>query len=352
MLLVCSCKQPRQLANNDLTNYLNQLSNKDLSGVVLVAQNDSILFEEAFGKASIEHNVDNSVHHRFNIASITKMFTAVATLKLYQEGKLDLHATVGTYLPDFPNATVRDSVTAHQLLTHSSGLNNFYVGPFESLDKRAFNKVADFVPLFAKEQLLSSPGEQYNYSASGFVVLGLLIEAISGQDYYSFLEQNIFKPSQMQNTFAPHPETIVSNIASGYTTHWGELDNPIKNDFMLSKASPGGFYYASAQDLLAFSKALRHHQLLKKETYDLMMTPKIKGYNTEMGYGVDIDNRYSQTISGHSGGWYGIRTELMDFKDKGYTVVVLSNFDDDGTTGASKVIDSLKTIIAGPRSNP
>lgn len=101
------------------------------------------------------------------------------------------------------------------------------------------------------------------------------------------------------------------------------------------------------EDLFKFSKALRNHKLLTKETTDLMLEPKVKGYNTHLGYGIDIDNRYNQTIIGHSGGWYGIHCELMDFMNDHYTVVILSNIDDGGKTGASKVADFFKNLLAG-----
>ncbi|MGB5553239.1 MAG: serine hydrolase, partial [Flavobacteriaceae bacterium] len=109
---------------------------------------------------------------------------------------------------------------------------------------------------------------------------------------------------------------------------------------------PAGFHYSTIEDLFKFSKALRNYKLLKKETTELMFKPKVKGYNTNLGYGIDIDLRYNQTIQGHSGGWYGVHNELMDFMTDNYTVILLSNIDDNGKTGASMVADFFKELIA------
>jgi CubicO group peptidase (beta-lactamase class C family) len=209
-----------------------------------------------------------------------------------------------------------------------------------------YKKTSDFVKLFVNDTLLSKPGTQYNYSASGFVILGLIIEKLSGKNYCDYLRDNIFKPAKMINTTELEIDSIVSNKASGYTSMFGENKSLKKNDYYLTKASPGGFYYSTVSDLFNFSKALRNYKLLKKETTELMFKPKVKGYNTHLGYGIDIDQRYNQTIIGHSGGWYGIHCELMDFMNDHYTVIILSNIDDGGKKGASKIADFLKVLIA------
>ncbi|WP_245574867.1 serine hydrolase domain-containing protein [Aequorivita capsosiphonis] len=316
----------------------------------MVAQNDKIIEERAYGLASVEFNVKNKIDTKFNIASITKMFTAVATLQLYEQGKLKLNTPIGEYLPDYPNQLVRDSVTIHQLLTHTSGLNNFYVSDLDSINPSNYEKVTDFVPLFVNDTLLSKPGTKYDYSASGFVVLGLIIEKISGENYYDYLKDYIFKPAGMAHTKALKVDSIVKNKASGYTSMFGESKVLKKNDYYLTKASPAGFHYSTLNDLFNFSKALRHYKLLRKETTELMFAPKVKGYNTHLGYGIDVDQRYNQTILGHSGGWYGIHTELMDFMDDHYSVVILSNIDEGGQTGATKVADFFKELIADKKS--
>jgi len=331
---------------SEIASFLDSLDQDDFAGTILVAHKDKIIEKRAYGLSSIEYNVKNNLETKFNIASITKMFTAVATLQLYEQGKLKLNTPIGEYLPDYPNKLVRDSVTIHQLLTHTSGLNNFYVSDTDKLKNSGYKNISDFVPLFANDTLLSKPGTKYDYSGSGFVVLGLIVEKVSGENYYDYLKDNIFKPAGMPNTTELEVDSIVKNKASGYTSMFGESKVLKKNDYYLTKASPAGFHYSTLSDLFNFSKALRHYKLLKKETTELMFKPKVKGYNTHLGYGIDIDQRYNQTILGHSGGWYGIHCELMDFMNDHYTVIILSNIDDGGKTGASKVADFFMELIA------
>lgn len=332
--------------SGEIKSFLDNLSINDFSGTILVAQNDSIIETRSYGLANIEYNVKNRINTRFNIASITKMFTAVATLQLYEQGKIDLNVPIGKYLPHYQNKMVRDSVTIHQLLTHTSGLNNFYVSDLDKMVNMKYKEISDFVPLFVNDSLLSKPGEQYNYSGTGFVLLGLIIEKVSGKSYYDYIKDNVLMPANMTSTSAIEIDSIVKNKANGYTSQFGKSKVLKKNDYYLTKASPAGFYYSTAEDLFNFSKALRTYKLLNKETTKLMFKPKVKGYNTHLGYGIDIDQRYNQTILGHSGGWYGIHTELMDFMDDNFTVVILSNIDDGGKEGASKVADFFKTLLA------
>lgn len=347
LLLLIGISVFSQSKDSEIKSFLDNLKPSNFSGVILVAHNDKIIEKKAYGLASIEYGIENKLDTKFNIASITKMITAVAILQLYETEKVGLNVPVGEYLPNYPNKLVKDSVTIHQLLTHTSGNNNFYVGKYLQSDKMKYNTISDFVPLFAYDTLLSKPGTKYDYSASGFVILGLIIEKVSGQNYYEYVKENIFRPAGMINTTELQIDSVVQNKASGYTTFLGESDIPKRNDYYLSKASPAGFHYSTVEDLFNFSKALRNGKLLKKETAELMFKPKVKGYNTNIGYGIDIDLRYNQTIQGHSGGWYGVRGELMDFVKDNYTVVILSNIDDDGKSGTSMVSDFFKELIAG-----
>ncbi len=335
-----------QSTNSLIKNYLDSINASEFSGAVLIAQNDRIIEKRAYGLSSIEYDVKNKIDTKFNIASITKMFTAVAALQLYEQGKIALKTPIGEYLPEYPNETVRNNVTVHQLLTHTSGLNNFYVSDLDKIRHLEYEEISDFVPLFVNDTLLSKPGTKYDYSGTGFVVLGLIIEKVSGENYYDYIRKHILEPSEMMSTSEIAVDSVVKNKASGYTSQFGQNEFLKKNEYYLTKASPAGFYYSTIEDLFKFSKALRSYKLLNEETTGLMLEPKVKGYNTHLGYGIDIDNRYNQTIIGHSGGWYGIHAEVMDFTEDNYTVVILSNIDDGGKTGASKVADFFKNLIA------
>lgn len=343
--------QSQNEKNSEINSYLNNLNQNDFSGTVLVAHNNTIIEKRAYGQASIEFNVKNKIDTKFNIASITKMFTAVATLQLYEQGKLKLNIPIGEYLPDYPNKLVRDSVTVHHLLTHTAGTDHLYRDHYLETDKIRYKKIRDYLPLISNDTLRFSPGSQYFYNDSGFLILGLIIEKVSGQDYYKYLSDHILKPSKMDNTFPIAPDSIVKNKAVGYTSLWGEQNTLKRNDNYISKASPAAGYFSTIEDLYNFSITLRSYKLLKKETTQLMFEPKVKGFNTHLGYGIDLDQRYNQTVLGQSGGWYGIRCEFMDFMADQFTIVVLSNIDSDEKSGASKVIDDLKELIAGKKNN-
>lgn len=333
--------------NKHIKTYLNGLS--DFSGTVLVAHKDQIIEQRAYGLSSVEHNVENNINTKFNLASISKLITATGILQLVEQNKLNLNDKVGMHLPDYPNATVRDSVTIHHLLSHTSGIPPFYNDIFLNSDKLQYNTVSNFLPLFQEDTLSFNPGKKYQYSGSNFVLLGRIIEEVSSMNYYDYIDSLIFKKVGMTNSLAIPTDSIVTNKANGYTCLWGDQKYFSRNDYYISKASPAGFHYSTANDLYLFSKAFRSGKLINTNSLKLMTSPKTRGYNTHIGYGIDIDNRYEEQIIGHSGGWFGIRTELMDFITSEYTIIVLSNKDDDGRSGASKVIDDIKKIIAGEK---
>lgn len=338
----------------EIFNYVEDLSYPEFSGTILIAEKDSVLFEKAYGFASLEYDVENNLNTLFNIASITKTMTAVATLQLVDKGLLDLDVPIGQYLPKYPNQTVRDSVTAYQLLTHTAGLNNFLVGDFMEMGKLNLKVPKDYLPLFAEEPLLFSPGSKYRYSAAGYVVLGLLIEKLSGESYNQYMDRHVFERAGMKRTIAIPIDSIVKNKASGYTSYFGESDRLSKNDFHFGLANPAGFYYSTANDLYNFFCALKTYRLISENLTKKMMSPLVKGYNTNYGFGVSVDERWDQTIVGQTGGWYGVQCELMYFDKDRIMVVILSNIDTAEGKGMNKISNYIKHVIANktiPKSN-
>ena len=339
--------EKKLVKNNPIANYLNELS--DFSGSILVAHKDSVIERRAYGLANIEYGVKNEIDTRYNLASINKFMTSIGVMQLVEDGKILLNATVGTYLPNYKNQIVRDSVTIHHLLTHTSGIPPFYGKKYMDSDKLQYRKVDDYIALFEHEALQFSPGERYKYSGSGFVVLGKIIEVVTGMTYYEYMKNNVFEKAGMRNTLAMPVDSLIESKANGYTSLWGNQSYYSRNDYHISKASPSSSHYSTVYDVYLFSKAIRNGTLINQESKELLYTPKKRGYNTFVSYGMDIDQRYDEQITGHSGGWFGVRTELMDFSTSKHTVVVLSNKDDDGNSGASKVIEDIKEIIAGVR---
>jgi D-alanyl-D-alanine carboxypeptidase len=298
-----------------------------LSGVVLVAKEGKPILEKAYGFSNLGDRIANQVDTKFNMASMGKMFTAVAVLQLVEAGKISLDDTVGKYLPNYPGKAVRDDVTVKELLTHTSGMGNFW----DQLADKAKNRyvsVSDYVPLFADQPLLFEPGKSFAYSNNGYTVLGLIIEAVSGQTYFDYVTDHIYRPCGMTNTDAYALDAPIPNLAMGY---YRSADTPgqlLSNIYLLPfRGSPAGGSYTTAGDLLRFSNALMSHKLLDRAHTDALTTGTVNYGTRRYAYGFIVDTANGHTVIGHGGGNTGIADELMIFTDLGYTVVVLTNGD-------------------------
>ena len=317
----------------DIRAYLDNLSAEGgFSGVVLVDKSGEIELLQAYGLADRELELPNQVDTKFNLGSLDKMFTAVAIMQLVEQGQVSLQETVGTALPDYPDRDIADNVTIHQLLTHTSGMGNYFDSPHYLDDHDQLRSLADYFALFEGEPLLFEPGSQFGYSNSGFIVLGLIVEAVSGMSYYDFVRENIFEPAGMPDTAAYELDAGTPNLAVGYTTRsWeGEDTGQISdNESMLPvRGGSAGGGYSTATDLLAFANALQGHRLLGEEQTGLVTGGKVEiAEGVEYGYG--FFNRYvrGQRVMGHGGGFPGICSMLNIYPELDLTTVVLSNSD-------------------------
>jgi CubicO group peptidase (beta-lactamase class C family) len=192
------------------------------SGAVLVAKDGQPLLEQAYGLADRESTIDNTVDTKFNIGSVGKMFTAVAIAQLVQQGKLAFNDPIGKYVFGFPPA-IANKVTIHQLLTHTSGLGDVLRN---RADVEKARTVSDLIELIVKAPLEFEPGTRFGYSNSGFVVLGAVVERLSGQSYYDYVREQIFKPAGMTNTDWHQPGQHLPNLARGYM-QVDEHGNPV-----------------------------------------------------------------------------------------------------------------------------
>lgn len=295
------------------------------SGVVLIAKGEKTIYKRAFGYANMADKIPNKANTKFNLASMNKMFTGLAIMQLAEKGKLSLHDKVGKYLPDFPNKLVADSVTIHQLLTHTSGMGNFWA-EHDKLAKEKFKTVSDYLPLYVHQELLFSPGKGFQYSNSGYMVLGLIIEKVSGLNYFDYVRTYILEPAKMKDTDSYDLEEAIPNMATGYTMlsekpgHW--KNNMYSN---VIKGTPAGGGYSTAEDLLGFSLALQQNTILGKEFTKLYSTGKVQHKEGSYAYGIVENFLNGQRMLGHTGGHFGIANELMIFPESGYTVVILTN---------------------------
>jgi CubicO group peptidase (beta-lactamase class C family) len=335
--------------------------NDDFSGTVLLAKDDKVLFKKAYGFANRAFNARNDIDTKLNLGSMGKMFTGVAILQLAQQGKLSLNDTVLKLVPDYPDKDLAAKITVHQLLTHTSGLGNFFNDEFERSSRAKYRTTAAHLPLFTGKPLRFEPGTSFYYSNAGFIVLGLIIEKVSGQSYYDYVREHIFKPTGMLDTDNYNSDDDVPNLALGYTMMgedrgppppksegWKRRSNILMH---VVRGSSSGGGYSTVEDLLRFSRALQGHRLLNQEYTDLDMTGKVamdRG-GGRYAYGMVESKVDGVRIVGHTGGFPGIAGALEMYPDLGYTVAVLSNYDE----GVRPVMRRLRYTLTGnqmPRS--
>jgi CubicO group peptidase (beta-lactamase class C family) len=274
---------------------------------------------------------------RFSLASMGKMFTAVAVARLAEQGKLGFDDTVGKHLPDYPNKDVARRVTIHQLLTHTSGLGDFFNDRWRAR-RASLRTVDDYLDLFADEPLAFEPGSKWAYSNAGYVVLGAIIERVTGQDYYEHIAAHVFRPAGMTRSGFFEPDGATEGMATGYT-HEGPDGKPQPGprqsnaDHLPGRGNPAGGAWSTAEDLLRFAGALRSNALLDRRSVALATSPRAEtgpGPESRYGYGFEIHTVNGHRAFGHFGGFPGVSTGLEVYPDLGYTVVILSNYDDGG----------------------
>jgi CubicO group peptidase (beta-lactamase class C family) len=235
------------------------------SGVVVLAKNGVPAFQHAYGMANRERNVANNLETAFNLGSINKAFTQIAILQLSAGGKLNLDSTLAVYWPDYPNKAVANKITIRQLMRHTSGIGgNIFDSPAGGT-RHDVRNLKDYLALFVNEPPQFEPGTSNAYSNAGYVVLGLLIERLSGQDYYSYVREHILAPAGMTRTGSFFVDSLPANTAIGYTAGvenatLGAPQHPNTQELPGRGSSAGGGY-STAEDLLKFLKALREHRI-------------------------------------------------------------------------------------------
>jgi CubicO group peptidase (beta-lactamase class C family) len=328
-----------------LNSLLLQLTADDaFSGAVLIAKNNRPIFRKAYGVANKEHNFPNTVETKFNLGSTNKMFTGVAIAQLAERGKLSFTDTIDKYLPNYPDKPVASKVTIHQLLTHTSGMGDYLNQDF-SAQQASFKTVTDYLPLIAKSPLAFEPGQRFQYSNAGFVVLGAIIERASGQTYYDYVRDHIFRPAGMKNTGFYPVSGNLANSAIAYTSMGPNGPQPGPRhvaERVELKGGPAGGGYSTIDDILKFSIALREHTLLSARYTDLITAGKVDASFGRYGYGFGDVNFNSVRSIGHNGGAPGIAAQFDIYPELGYTVIVLSNYDPPAMV---KVLSKIRTLI-------
>jgi D-alanyl-D-alanine carboxypeptidase len=283
----------------------------DFSGVILIARNGIPVFDEAFGYADRDRKIPNRTDTKFNVGSIDKSFTSLAVRQLAAEGKLSLDDAIGKFLPDYPNKDAASKVTVRHLLDMSSGIGDFFGERFDAADKEKIRSLADYLPLFADQPLAFEPGQGNQYSNGGYIVLGLIIQKVSGQDYYSYIRDHVFKPAGMNDSEWTRKDAEVPNRAVGYVregsawkTNYGTLPG-------IGSSAGGG--YSTAGDLLKYTIAL------EKGLYGPA------GEDKKGGLGI-------------AGGAPGINAGVEWMPERGVTIIVMANLSPPAATRAVRQI--------------
>ena len=307
------------------------------SGAALVAKDGKTVFAQAYGLADREKKTPNNLKTRFRLGSMNKMFTAVAVLQLVQSGKLDLKAPIGNYLTDYPNKDVASKVTIEQLLSHTGGTGDIF-GPEFDKNRLELKALQDYVKLYGNRGPEFEPGSRWAYSNYGFMLLGVLIEKVSGQSYYDYVRDHIYKPAGMDATGSEPEEQLVPERSVGYTRFTGSTLRP-NTDTLPYRGSSAGGGYSTVEDLLKFANALQSHKLLNAQNTELLTTGKV---DTPMGgkyaYGFGDSMVNGTRCFGHGGGAPGMNGELKICPGPGYVIAVLANTD---PPSASRVADFI-----------
>ncbi|WP_018758028.1 serine hydrolase domain-containing protein [Paenibacillus terrigena] len=308
-----------------------------LSGAILIAKDGKILFEKAYGKASIQLDVPNTVDTKFHIASVTKMFIAAAILKLQEQDLVQLHEKPGTYIEEFK--ALHPNITVHHLLTHSSGLHDIYAVPNLRFEMTKLNiEKGCFLTYLAKQDQLYPPGERWHYSSTGFLILGYIVEKITGLTFDNALNQLILDPLDMLNTGPDNPRTIHDGRAYGHSKENEKYINA-DND-KLSEVDAPRELFSTVRDLNKWCDALLNG-VLSQESIDKMFRPYLSvSFDPTLKYG------YGWFLGDHfrliGGGTPGFRSEIWQFPDEKVNVIMLWNYE---KVDSHKLFHTIKDFI-------
>jgi len=331
-----------QEAARELEAFLRKLSEADVfSGSVLLAKDGKVIFAGAYGEANKDFRAPNRLDTKFNLGSMNKMFTAVAVAQLAEQGKLSFEDPLSKFVPDFPGPEAAQKIKLKHLLTHTSGLGSFFNETFDQTSRARLRTIDDFMGLAKGETLQFEPGARWDYSNTGFLVLGKVVEKASGQDYFDYVREHVYKRAGMTGTDAYELDRVNPNLAVGYQKEYTDAGTAFRNNVFehVIRGGPAGGGYSTAEDMLRFDRALRAGRLVGPEYVKLLLSPKPELNSPRYGYGFELDA--GEGVAGHSGGFPGISSDLHMYLKSGHTGVVLSNYG--GAAGL--VVNKMRALV-------
>lgn len=336
VVLTCAClAQDVTRMEQIIQSYV---SDKLFMGSALVAQNGKVVLSKGYGFADAEWDIPNSPTTRFRLGSITKQFTAACILLLEERGKLKTDDLVKKYMPDAP--ATWDKVTIFHLLTHTSGIPSFTGFPDYRSTEAIPTTPEKLVARFRDKPLDFQPGEKWDYSNSGYVLLGYLIEKISGQNYSDFVQQNIFMPLGMKDSGYDSNSAVIVHRASGYSREAGKIVNA--GFIHMSIPFSAGALYSTTEDLLRWEEGLFGGKLLSAASLQKMTTP----FKEDYAFGLAVRTAKNHKMIAHGGGIEGFNTQLAYYPEDKLVVAVLGNLNG---SAPGEIADKLAAVAHGEK---
>lgn len=319
----CLFAQPKTELIDEVV--LSYYGNNQFSGSVLVVENGAVIYRQSVGLANRDWNIPNTPDTKLRLASITKQFTAMVIMQLVEEGEIALHGTISDYLPYYRKSTGK-KVTVHHLLTHTSGIPNYTSNPeFWTTKTRLHHDLKTLIKDYCSGTLEFKPGTRFRYNNSGYVILGAIIEEVSGRPYDVVIQDRIFDPLGMPASGFEHDYKIIPNLSSGYDYTYDGFN---KSQFInLSAAHAAGGLYSTVDDLLLWDRALYTDKLISEENKNKLFTPFLDDY----AYGIGVkdvmlpDSSRTVKLISHAGGINGYNSWIGRYVEEKNTIIVLCN---------------------------
>ena len=314
-------------------------SSKEPGISVLVAKDRKAIYSKAFGKSNLELNTPLETNSVFQIGSITKQFTAISILMLEEQGKLSVEDKIGKYIPEY--AEIGKDITIHHLLNHTSGIKNRTPVGDKGFISKTNMSPTELIAYFKDEPLEFKPGERFKYSNAGYILLGRIIEIVSGQPYSDFIEQNIFDKIGMKNSSCGDMKQVIPNLTKGYII---EQNDFVKSDYInLSLAYSAGAILSTTEDLLKWQNALLSNTLLKASSIKQAMTPTLlnSGKRVPYGYGFRFSKLGNSPVIAHTGSTKGFTSIALFLPKEKLYITTLTNCNCKNVNNVAKQVAEL-----------
>jgi len=308
------------------------------NGSALVADQGQVVFKKGYGLANMEWNIPNTPDTKFRLGSITKQFTATLVMQLVEQGKIELNAPITRYLPDYPTKT-GDRITIHNLLNHTSGIPGYTEVPSWASKMRDPYPPAKFIEFFSKLDLFFDPGTKFSYDNSGYFLLGVILEKVTGEPYEKLLRERIYTPVGMNDSGYDSTAPLLTKRAAGYDKHF---DGSYTNTSYIDMSQPyaAGSLYSTVEDLYKWDQALYGDKILTAASKEKMFTPGLSNY----GYAWEIRKGKDGLTIEHGGGINGFNTLITRNPDTKRLIVLLNNT---GGAPLNAMANGIRAILDG-----